>query len=167
MILERNPGKKRGACRPPAPLWLEDIRVNSFDEFTQFHLYSAFIIEDDGAGIYELLQRSRKQLIKVNEKGYCRISNVGMCTILKFDNGDYFRVASEVLSFFCFCFFTSSKRMIQRAGTQYIKINLKEIYTSLFLLFLVFVHFDRNVDVYSKKKNLHFCTLTMNDTEPV
>ena len=63
-------------------------------------MYSAFIIEDDDAGIYELLQRSRKQLIKVNEKGYCRISNVGMCTILKFDNGDYFRVASEVLSFF-------------------------------------------------------------------
>ena len=64
MILERNPGKKKGgACRPPAPLWLEDIRVNSFDEFTQFHLYSAFNIEDDDAGIYELLQRSRKQLM--------------------------------------------------------------------------------------------------------
>merc|ERR1712121_625406 len=143
----------------------EDIRFNSFDEFTQFHLYSAFNIEDDDAGIYELLQRSRKQLIKVNEKGYCRISNVGMCTILKFDNGDYFRVASEVLSFFLFLFFhiqqaydTTCRYAVHK---NQLKGNLPIFIPSFFL---VFVHFDRNVDVYSKKKNLLFCTLTMNDT---
>ena len=64
VILEKR-SKKEGVRRPQAPLWCNDVIVNHFDPFTQFHVFDVFSLEDNNVGKVErIVKKSSKEYFK-------------------------------------------------------------------------------------------------------